>query len=143
MRWSDVRLTARQFHPSNYVRYGYNHPVNIEAESLLPLTPATFHILVAVADEDRHGYAVIKDVAARTRGALKLSPGTLYRSIDRMVQQGLIREISTRPARDMDDERRRYYRITAFGREVALAESRRLALMLDLARKKGLAPRKA
>ena len=93
-----------------------------EAESLLPLPPATFHILVALADEDRHGYAVIKDVAARTDGALKLSPGTLYRSIDRMVLQGLIREISSRPARDMDDERRRYYRITPFGREVAMSE---------------------
>jgi DNA-binding PadR family transcriptional regulator len=116
--------------------------VNIEAESLLPLPPATFHILVALADEDRHGYAVIKDVAARTGGALKLSPGTLYRSIDRMVQQGLIREVSSRVAKDMDDERRRYYRITPFGREVARAESRRLAQMLHLARAKGLAPRK-
>jgi len=116
--------------------------VNIDAESLLPLPPATFHILVALADEDRHGYAVIKDVAARTGGKLKLSPGTLYRSIDRMVQQGLIREISSRPARDMDDERRRYYRITPFGRDVARAESRRLAQMLDLARARGLAPRK-
>ena len=128
---------------SNCVHYGYTHRVTTEAESLLPLPPATFHILVALANEDRHGYAVIKDVAARTGGALKLSPGTLYRSIDRMVQQGLIREVSTRPARDMDDERRRYYRITAFGREVAMAESRRLAQMLDLARAKGLAPRKA
>jgi len=116
--------------------------VTTEADSLLPLPSATFHILVALADEDLHGYAVIKDVAARTGGILKLSPGTLYRSIDRMVQQGLIREISTRQARDMDDERRRYYRITAFGREVAMAESRRLAQMLDLARAKGLAPRK-
>src|SRR4029079_8686683 len=78
----------------------------------------------------------------RTGGALKLSPGTLYRSIDRMVLQGLIREISSRPARDMDDERRRYYRITPFGREVAMAESRRLAQMLALARARGLAPRK-
>jgi DNA-binding PadR family transcriptional regulator len=117
--------------------------VSTDAESLLPLPPATFHILVALADEDRHGYAVIKDVAARTGGALRLSPGTLYRSIDRMVQQGLIREISTRPAKDMDDERRRYYRITPFGRDVAMAESRRLAQMLALARKRGLAPRKA
>ena len=113
-----------------------------EAESLLPLPPATFHILVALAGEDRHGYAVMKDVAVRTGGTLTLSPGTLYRSIDRMVQQGLIREISSRPARDMDDERRRYYRITPFGREVAMAESGRLAQMLDLARAKGLAPRK-
>lgn len=116
--------------------------MNTVAESLLPLPPATFHILVALADEDRHGYAVIKDIAARTDGRLKLSPGTLYRSIDRMVQQGLIRETSSRPARDMDDERRRYYRITPFGREVARAESRRLAQMLDLARARGLAPRK-
>ena len=113
-----------------------------DADSLLPLPPATFHILVALADEDQHGYAIIKDVAARTGGALKLSPGTLYRSVDRMVQQGLIRETSSRPARDMDDARRRYYRITPFGREVAMAESRRLAQMLDLARAKGLVPRK-
>jgi DNA-binding PadR family transcriptional regulator len=116
--------------------------VSIEAESLLPLPAATFHILVALADEDRHGYAVIKDVAARTGGALTLSAGTLYRSIDRMVRQGLIREVSSRPARDMDDERRRYYRITAFGRDVVRAEARRLARMLELARAKGLAPRK-
>jgi DNA-binding PadR family transcriptional regulator len=117
--------------------------VKTEAESLLPLPPATFHILVALADEDRHGYAVIKDVEARTGGRLRLSAGTLYRSIDRMVQHGLIRELSSRPAREMDDERRRYYRITPFGREVALAESRRFAQVLDLARARGLAPRKA
>jgi DNA-binding PadR family transcriptional regulator len=137
------QLTARCARTSNYVHYGYTHPVKTEAESLLPLPAATFHILVALADEDRHGYAVIKDVAARTGGTLKLGPGTLYRSVDRMVQQGLIREISTRPAKDMDDQRRRYYRITPFGREVAMAEARRLAQMLDLARAKGLAPRKA
>jgi DNA-binding PadR family transcriptional regulator len=117
--------------------------VKTEADSLLPLPAAAFHILVALADEDRHGYAVIKDVAARTGGTLKLSAGTLYRSVDRMVQQGLIREISARPAKDMDDQRRRYYRITPFGRDVAMAEARRLAQMLDLARAKGLAPRKA
>jgi DNA-binding PadR family transcriptional regulator len=116
--------------------------VKTEAESLLPLPPATFHILVALADEHRHGYAVIKDVEARTGGTQKLSPGTLYRSVERMVQQGLIRETSSRPARDLDDERRRYYRVTPFGREVAMAEARRLAQLLDLARAKGLAPRK-
>ena len=117
--------------------------VTTEADSLLPLPSATFHILVALADEDLHGYAVIKDVAARTGGVLKLSPGTLYRSIDRMVQQGLIREISTRQARDMDDERRRYYRITPFGRRAARAEAQRLADLVQLARSSGLAPRKA
>jgi DNA-binding PadR family transcriptional regulator len=116
--------------------------VTIEAESLLPLPPATFHILVALADEDRHGYAIIKDVAARTDGALKLSAGTLYRSIERMLEQGLIREVKSRPAKDMDDQRRRYYRITAFGREVALAEAGRLAQMLALARASGIVPRK-
>ena len=92
-----IQLTARAAPTSNYVHCGYTHPVKTEAESLLPLPPATFHILVALADEDRHGYAVIKDVAARTGGTLKLSAGTLYRSVDRMVQQGLIREISSRP----------------------------------------------
>ena len=137
-----MQPTTRPLHTSNYVHCGYTHTVKTEAESLLPLPPVTFHILVALADEDRHGYAVIKDVAARTGGTLTLSPGTLYRSIDRMVQQGLIREISSRPAREMDDERRRYYRITPFGREVAMAESRRLAQLLELARAKGLAPRK-
>ena len=133
------RLSIRT---SNYVHCGYTHPVKSEAESLLPLPPAAFHILVALADEDRHGYAVIKDVEARTGGSLKLSAGTLYRSVDRMAQQGLIREISSPLARNMGDERRRYYRITPFGREVAMAEARRLAQMLDLARAKGLAPRK-
>jgi DNA-binding PadR family transcriptional regulator len=117
--------------------------VTTEAESLLPLPPVTFHILVAMADEDRHGYAIIKEVAVRTRGALKLSAGTLYRSLDRMLEQGLIREVSTRPAKDMDDERRRYYRITPFGRSVVLAEARRLEQMLALARASGLMPRKA
>jgi DNA-binding PadR family transcriptional regulator len=117
--------------------------VNTEAESLLPLPSATFHILVALAEEDRHGYAILKDVAARSGGAVKLSAGTLYRSVERMLEQGLIREISSRPAKDMDDERRRYYRITPFGRAVAMAEARRLAQMLDLARASGLAPRNA
>ena len=114
-----------------------------DAESLLPLPPATFHILVALADEDRHGYAIIKDVSAGRAARSTLSPGTLYRSVERMLKQGLIREISARPARDMDDERRRYYRITPFGRAVAIAEARRLAQMLALARASGLAPRKA
>jgi DNA-binding PadR family transcriptional regulator len=82
-----------------------------EPESLLPLPPATFHILIAVADEDRHGYAILQDVAARTNGELKLSAGTLYRSFQRMLDQGLIVETSTRPAPEFDDERRRYYRI--------------------------------
>jgi DNA-binding PadR family transcriptional regulator len=111
-----------------------------EIGALLPLPEATFHILVALADEERHGYAIMQDVAARTDGALKLNPGTLYRSIQRLLEQGLIAELSTRPAAKFDDERRRYYRITPFGRSVARAEARRLAQMLALARRSGLAP---
>jgi DNA-binding PadR family transcriptional regulator len=110
---------------------------------LLPLQPATFHILVALADEDRHGYAIIQDVEARTDGALRLSPGTLYRSIQRMLEQGLIVEPRQRPAREDDDERRRYYRITPFGRDVARAEANRLAQLLKGARARGLAPGRA
>ena len=114
-----------------------------EIESLLPLPPVTFHILVALADEDRHGYAIMQDVAQRTSGALKLGAGTLYRSVQRMLEQGLISEVNTRPAPELDDERRRYYRITPFGRTVAKAEARRLAQMLKLARASGFAPGKA
>jgi DNA-binding PadR family transcriptional regulator len=117
--------------------------VNTEADALLPLPPVTFHILVALADEDRHGYAIMREVSARTGGAIQLGAGTLYRSVQRMLEQGLIAEVSARPAPEADDERRRYYRITPFGRAVARAESRRLAQMLKLARASGLAPGKA
>jgi DNA-binding PadR family transcriptional regulator len=112
-------------------------------EDLLPLSAATFHILMALAEDDRHGYGIILDVAARTDGSLKLSAGTLYRSIQRMLEQGLIAETSDRPAPDLDDERRRYYRITPFGTAVARAEARRLTQLVRLARASGLAPGKA
>ena len=121
---------------------GYISPVKNDTDALLPLPAATFHVLVALAEEDRHGYAIMQDVAARTSGTVKLSAGTLYRSVQRMLEQGLITEVSSRPAPEMDDERRRYYRITAFGRNVARAEARRLAQMLDLARASGFAPEK-
>jgi DNA-binding PadR family transcriptional regulator len=109
-------------------------------ETLLPLPAATFHILMALAEEERHGYAVIQDVEARTRGALRLSAGTVYRSIQRMLEQGLIVESDERPAPELDDERRRYYRITTFGEAVARAESARLTELVRLARARGLAP---
>ena len=111
--------------------------------TLLPLQPATFHILLALADEDRHGYAIIQDVAARTGGELKLSAGTLYRSIQRMLEQGLIVEPRERPEPELDDERRRYYRITPLGRAVAEAESRRMAQLVRMARDRGFAPGRA
>jgi DNA-binding PadR family transcriptional regulator len=112
-------------------------PDSPQPDSLLPLPPATFHILLAVAEEDRHGYAIIQDVAARTDGELKLSAGTLYRSIQRMLEQGLIVETQDRPAPELDDERRRYYRITPFGGAVARAEARRLTQLVRMARDRG------
>lgn len=112
-------------------------------EKCLPLPPATFHILMAVADDDRHGYAIIQDVAERTGGAVKLSAGTLYRSIQRMLEDGLLVEVDERPDPEEDDERRRYYRITPFGRAVARAEAQRLADLVKLARASGFVPRKA
>ena len=112
-------------------------------EALLPLPTATFHILMAVAAEDRHGYAIIQDVAARTGGAVKLSAGTLYRSIQRMLEQDLLSETQQRPAPEDDDERRRYYRITEFGASVARAEARRLAALVQLAQASGFASEEA
>jgi DNA-binding PadR family transcriptional regulator len=113
------------------------------ADDLLPLPAATFHILMALADDDRHGYAIIQDVADRTGGEVALSAGTLYRSIQRMLEQGLIEELSERPAPELDDERRRYYRITALGRSVARAETARLTSLLRLARASGFQTGKA
>jgi DNA-binding PadR family transcriptional regulator len=114
-----------------------------DPEKFLPLSPATFHILMAVSDEDRHGYAILQDVSARTNGALKLSAGTLYRSIQRMLEEGLIRETQERPDPELDDERRRYYRITELGRQVGDAEARRLSQVVKWARARGFAPGRA
>lgn len=114
-----------------------------DVEDLLPLPTATFHILMALADDDRHGYAVMQDVAERTRGAVTLSAGTLYRTFQRLLEQGLIVEVDERPAPDLDDERRRYYRMTKFGREVAEAETVRLSGLVRLARARGFAPGRA
>jgi len=114
-----------------------------EVAALLPLQPVTFHILLALAEEERHGYAIIQDVGARTGGEVRLSAGTLYRSIQRMQEQGLIEESRRRPAADQDDERRRYYLLTPFGDAVARAEARRLTQLVRLARASGFAPGKA
>jgi DNA-binding PadR family transcriptional regulator len=110
-----------------------------QPESFLPLPAATFHILMAVAEEDRHGYAIIQDVAAKTGGELKLSAGTLYRSIQRMLEQGLLIETEERPDPEFDDERRRYYRITPFGAAVAKAEATRMSKLVKWARALGFA----
>ena len=111
-------------------------------EALLPLPLAAFHILMALAEGERHGYAIIQEVSARTGGKLELSAGTLYRSIHRMLGQRLIREARKRVSVG-DDPRRRYYRLTSFGREVARAESARLEQLVELARSSGLAAENA
>ena len=111
-------------------------------DDLLPLPPATFHILLALVDEERHGYAIIQDIEERTEGELRMSAGTLYRSIARMVEQGLIAEVSRKRAA-ADDPRRRYYRITPFGTAVARAEMRRLSDLVRMARARGLKPETA
>lgn len=105
---------------------------------LLPLTLAVLHILLALADGERHGYGIMREVEGRTGGEVRLGPGTLYGAIKRMLAEGLIEESDERPDPEMDDQRRRYYRITDFGRRVAGAEARRLADLVSTARKKKL-----
>ena len=107
-------------------------------DDLLPLPAAVFHILVALADRDRHGYSIMQDVAARTDGKVQLSAGTLYSSIRRMLEQGLIEELSDSPDPSSTDERRRYYGLTRFGRKVAAAEVARLNSLVQQARATGL-----
>jgi DNA-binding PadR family transcriptional regulator len=113
-----------------------------DPESFLPLPTAVFHILVALADRDRHGYSIMQDVASRTDGKVRLSAGTLYSAIRRMLEQGLIDELRESPDPESEDERRRYYALTALGRLVATVEARRLTEMLSQARATGLIPRK-
>jgi DNA-binding PadR family transcriptional regulator len=94
---------------------------------ILPLTPPVFHILLALADEERHGYGIMQDVARQTNGALQLGPGTLYGCLKRMLAAGLVEESGERPDPALDDERRRYYRMTPHGKQVVRAEAQRLA----------------
>jgi DNA-binding PadR family transcriptional regulator len=111
---------------------------DLTPDDLLPVPTAVFHILIALADQDRHGYAIMQDVAARTGGAVQLSAGTLYSSIRRMLEQGLIEELRESPDPSSTDERRRYYRLARFGRRVAAAEAARLTSLLQQARDSGL-----
>lgn len=105
-----------------------------DTESFLPLTPAMFHILVALADGEKHGYAILKEVARRTEDKVRLSAGTLYGNLARLESAGLIAESNRRPEFALDDERRRYYRLTDFGREVAVAEAERMEEAIEHAR---------
>jgi len=107
------------------------------AESFGPLTPAMFHVLLALAGDDLHGYAILKEVELRTGGKVRLSTGTLYGIIKRLLSDGLIVELRSRPA-ETDDERRRYYRLTPQGRQVATAEAERMDEILSIARSRNL-----
>jgi DNA-binding PadR family transcriptional regulator len=107
-----------------------------QPDDFLPLTPTVFEILLALADGQRHGYAIILEVERRTGGGVELRPGSLYRALHRLIRQGLILESEERP--DEDDERRRYYSLTSLGRRVARAEARRLARAVEGARQKRL-----
>jgi DNA-binding PadR family transcriptional regulator len=116
-----------------------NRDVDADIAAQLPLAPAFLHILIALGERERHGYSIMQEVAGRTAGQVRMSPGTLYGSIKRMLTEGLIEELTTGTAGA--DERRRYYRITRFGRRVAAAEADRLTSLLSQARSSGLIPR--
>jgi len=108
------------------------------AEDLIPLTPRVFHILLALVDEEQHGYRIMKEVETRSGGKVRIGPGTLYEAIQRLVKNRLIEESSERPDAEMDDQRRRYYRLTELGRNVLRAESERLAALVGFAHSKNL-----
>ena len=107
-------------------------------EAYLPLPPATFHILLALADGEQHGYAIMKGVTERSEGTVRLGPGTLYGALKRLLESGLVEETDERADPEQDDERRRYYQLTPFGLSVARAEARRLDAMVRAARRKKL-----
>lgn len=115
----------------------------VEDETTAVLTPAVFHILLALSDGNSHGYGIMQDVESFTRGELRLGPGTLYRSIQRMLVDGLIEELEIALHDESDDDRRRHYRLTTKGLEIAQREARRLADLVDVARRRNLLSKRA
>jgi DNA-binding PadR family transcriptional regulator len=107
-------------------------------ERFLPLTPAVFEILLALYDGDKHGYEIMQEVSGSTEGRAPLLPGTLYRALSRLLEAGLVEESDERPDPELDDERRRYYRLTALGKRVLKAEAARLQQQINAARAKRL-----
>jgi DNA-binding PadR family transcriptional regulator len=107
-----------------------------EADNLLPLTPAVFHILLALTDQERHGYGIMQEIRTMTQGRMQMGPGTLYGSIKRMLKANLIAESSERPDPVLDDERRRYYRLTELGQQALAAEVQRLSNLVGVAQAK-------
>ena len=118
-------------------------PPERDPRSFLPLTPAVFHVLLALASGERHGYGIIQDVTAGTDGAVTLRTGTLYTILKRLLDEQIIVESDRRPGPDEDDERRRYYALTRLGRHVVQAEAQRLEQMVGLARARRMLPRAA
>jgi DNA-binding PadR family transcriptional regulator len=115
-------------------RRKHTKTVERPVEEFLPLTPAVFHILVALADGEAHGYAIMQSVAQRSMGSVRLGAGTLYGAISRLLEDGLIEESGERPDPAMDDSRRRYYRLTNLGGRVFAAETKRMADLVRAAR---------
>jgi DNA-binding PadR family transcriptional regulator len=109
-----------------------------QPHDVLPLTPAVFHILLALADGEKHGYGIMQEVIRITNGEMRMGPGTLYGTIKRMLEAGFLEETDERPDPMLDDQRRRYYRLTDFGNRVARAETERLAVLLGVAQSKRL-----
>jgi len=112
----------------------------MKPELLVPLKPNVFQVLLTLLDGESHGYVIMQEIAKRTDGEVRLLPGALYRHLQRMLEDGLIRELDRRKVDDPSDERRRYYAITGFGRRVAEAEVTRLARLVDYAKSKNLVP---
>jgi DNA-binding PadR family transcriptional regulator len=128
---------------TEYSNTSYSELCYIHSMPIRGLSRDTFHILVALADGDRHGYSIMQEIEQRTSGEVRLSPSTLYSAIKRLLEAGFIVELSERPDPSNDDERRRYYRLTMAGRKAAIEEARLLEKLLSDARSAGLAPRKA
>ena len=114
------------------------HETASNPKTPLPLTPAAFHILLVLADGEKHGYAIMREVAEHTQGKMRLGPGSLYGTIKRMLADGWIEETDERPDPQLDDERRRYYRLTGVGRKLVQAEAERLEQLVNIARGKRL-----
>ena len=115
----------------------------LDPERLLPLTSSVFHILLALSDGDLHGYGIMQEVAEHTSGKIRLGPGTLYGAVKRLLNSGLIAEADQRPDPELDDERRRYYRLTDFGRQVLKAEVQRISKLVSVAQRKKLMPKQS
>src|ERR1044072_144678 len=119
-------------------RHSSSMTKQVDPESLLPLRPSVFHILLALSDGDLHGYGIMQEVAEHTAGQIRLGPGTLYGTIKRLLADKLIVEVDERPDPELDDERRRYYRLTDFGQRVLKSEVQRISKMVSVAQRKRL-----